>query len=90
MFAAVGMTDIHAMNALKSVLGMAINGVAVLVFILKGAVYWPQALVMIVGAVIGGYFGARYSLQLPQKWVRVFVILVGLAMSAYFFVKAYS
>jgi uncharacterized membrane protein YfcA len=89
MFAALGMTDIHAMNALKTVMGMAINGVAVAVFILKGAVYWPQAAVMIVGAVIGGYFGARYSLQLPQKSVRVFVILVGLGMSAYFFVRAY-
>ena len=33
MLAAVGMTDIHAMNALKSVLGMAINGIAVLAFI---------------------------------------------------------
>src|SRR5262249_30977350 len=29
MLAALGMTDIHAMNALKSVLGSAINGVAV-------------------------------------------------------------
>jgi uncharacterized protein len=90
MLAAVGMTDIHAMNALKSVLGMAINGVAVLVFIAKGAVYWPQAVVMIAGAVVGGYFGARYSLKVPQRWVRVFVIVVGLAMSAYFFVKAYG
>jgi hypothetical protein len=61
----------------------------VLVFIIKGAVFWPQALVMIVGAIIGGYFGARYSLKLPQKSVRVFVILVGLGMTAYFFVKAY-
>jgi uncharacterized membrane protein YfcA len=89
MLAAMGMTDIHAMNALKSVLGSAINGVAVLVFITKGAVYWPQAMVMIVGAIIGGYFGARYSLRLPQKSVRVFVILVGLGMTAYFFAKAY-
>ena len=89
MLAAIGMTDIHAMNALKSVLGSAINGIAVLVFIIKGAVFWPQAVVMIFGALIGGYFGAKYSLKLPQKWVRVFVILVGLGMSTYFFVKAY-
>lgn len=90
MFAALGMSDIHAMNALKTVMGMAINGVAVAVFILKGAVYWPQAVVMIIGAVVGGYFGAHYSLRLPPKWVRVFVIAVGLAMSGYFFVKAYA
>ncbi len=89
MLTAVGMTDIHEMNALKSVLGMAINGVAVIVFIVKGAVYWPQGIVMIAGAVVGGYFGAHYSMRLPQQWVRRFVILVGAGMSAYFFAKAY-
>src|SRR2546423_14653702 len=73
MLAAIGMTDIHAMNALKSVLGSAINGVAVIVFVVKGAVYWPQAIVMIAGALVGGYFGARYALKLPQRLVRVFV-----------------
>ena len=33
MLAVLGMTDIHAMNALKSVLGFVINGVAVVTFI---------------------------------------------------------
>ncbi|HMH05693.1 MAG TPA: sulfite exporter TauE/SafE family protein [Terriglobales bacterium] len=89
MLAAVGMTDIHAMNALKSVLGMAINGIAVLLFIVKGAIYWPQGLVMIVGALIGGYFGAHYAQKLPQAWVRRFVILVGAGMTVYFFLRAY-
>jgi uncharacterized membrane protein YfcA len=89
MLAAIGMTDIHAMNALKSVLGTAINGVATFVFIVKRAVYWPQALVMIAGAVIGGYFGAHYAQKLPQNWVRGFVILVGTGMTIYFFAKAY-
>jgi hypothetical protein len=89
MLAAVGMTDIHEMNALKSVLGSAINGVAVIVFVVKGAVYWRQAIVMIVGAVLGGYFGAHYSMRLPQAWVRWSVILTGAGMSAYFFAKAY-
>jgi uncharacterized membrane protein YfcA len=90
MLAAVGMTDIHAMNALKSVLGSAINGIAVLAFILARAIFWPQAVVMIVGAIIGGYFGAHYAQKLPQQWVRWFVILVGSGMTVYFFVQAYS
>jgi uncharacterized membrane protein YfcA len=89
MLAAIGMTDIHAMNALKSVLGTAINGVAVVVFILKGAVYWPQAMVMILGAAVGGYFGAHYSLRLHPGLIRWFVILVGVGMSIYFFIRAY-
>lgn len=89
MLAMIGMTDIHAMNALKVVLGGIINGVAVITFVVKGAVYWKQGTVMIVGAVLGGYLGARYSLKLPQRWIRVFVIVVGAVMSIYFFWTAY-
>jgi uncharacterized protein len=89
MLAAVGMTDIHAMNALKSILGVAINGVAALVFVVKGAIFWPQAVVMIAGALVGGYFGAHYAQKLPQSWIRGFVIGVGIGMTIYFFAKAY-
>lgn len=89
MLAAVGMTDIHAMNALKSVLGIVINGVAAVAFVVARAVYWPQAIAMIAGAVAGGYFGAHYAQKLPQLWIRRFVIAVGFSMTAYFFVKAY-
>ena len=89
MLAAVGMTDIHAMNALKSILGTAINGIATGVFVVKGAIYWPQAIVMITGALVGGYFGAHYAQKLPQAWIRWFVILVGAGMTVYFFFKAY-
>jgi uncharacterized membrane protein YfcA len=71
-------------------MGTAINGVAVLVFIISRAVYWPQAAVMIVGSVIGGYFGAHYAQRLPQLWIRRAVICVGVCMTIYFFVKAYA
>ena len=89
MLAAIGMTDIHAMNALKVVLGGIINGVAVITFIVKGAVVWKQGTVMIAGAILGGYLGAHYAQKLPQAWVRTFVIFVGTGMTAYFFWKAY-
>jgi len=89
MLTVFGMADIHEMNAFKIVLSTSTNGVAVLIFILKHAVYWPQALVMICGAALGGYFGAHYSLRLPKLWVRWFVIAVGSGMTTYFFIRAY-
>ncbi len=89
MFAALGMTDIHAMNALKSVMGFVINGVAVITFIVARAVYWKPGTVMIAGAIIGGYLGAHYAQKLPQAWIRRFVVLVGAGMTAYFFWKSY-
>jgi uncharacterized protein len=89
MLAAIGMTDIHAMNALKVVLGGIINGVAVVTFIVKGAVVWKEGTVMIVGALLGGYLGAHYAQKLPPIWIRAFVILVGTGMTVYFFWSAY-
>lgn len=89
MLTAFGMADIHEMNAFKIVLSSSTNGIAVIIFVLKHAVYWPQAVVMICGAAIGGYFGAHYSLRLPRIWVRWFVIVVGAGMTTYFFARAY-
>jgi uncharacterized membrane protein YfcA len=89
MLAALGMTDIHAMNALKVVLGSVINGVATVTFVVTRAIFWPQAAVTTAGAFLGGYFGAHYAQKLPQAWIRVLVIVVGIGMTAYFFVRAY-
>jgi uncharacterized membrane protein YfcA len=89
MLAALGMTDIHEMNALKVVLGGVINGVAAVTFVATGAIVWPQAVVMTMGAVAGGYFAAHYAQRLPQSWIRAFVIFVGGAMTIYFFIRAY-
>jgi uncharacterized membrane protein YfcA len=89
MLAALGMTDIHAMNALKLVLGGVINGVAVVTFIVARAVYWPQGIATTLGAIVGGYYAAHYAQRLPQSWIRTFVILIGTGMTVYFFVRAY-
>jgi uncharacterized membrane protein YfcA len=90
MLAALGMKDIHAMNALKIVLVAVINGVAAVTFIVTGAIVWPQALVMVAGASCGGYAAAHYSQKLPQVLVRGLVIALGVGMTTYFFVKAYG
>jgi uncharacterized membrane protein YfcA len=89
MLAALGMSDIHSMNALKSVMGFVINGVAVITFIAKGAVYWRHGIIMILGAIAGGYLGAHYAMKMPQVWIRWFVVLVGGGMTAYFFWISY-
>ena len=90
MLAALGMTDIHAMNKLKVILGAVINGVAAMAFIATGFILWPQAGVMTAGAVVGGYSSAHYAQRLPQTWIRAFVIVIGVLMTIYFFVRGYK
>jgi uncharacterized membrane protein YfcA len=82
----MGMENIHEMNALKTALTSAINGVAVVAFIAAGAVFWGQALLMAVGAIIGGYGAAAYARRLDPKLVRGFVIVVAVTMTAYFLI----
>lgn len=82
-----GMTDIHEMNAFKTLLGSIINGIAVLTFIVAGVVHWPQGLTMMAGAIAGGYAGAHYAQKVPPRLVRNLVILTGAAMTAYFFAR---
>jgi uncharacterized membrane protein YfcA len=89
MLSALGMTDIHAMNKLKVILGSIINGVAAIAFVVTGFILWPQAGVMTVGAIVGGYGAAHYAQKLPQIWIRGLVIAVGTLMTIYFFIRAY-
>jgi uncharacterized membrane protein YfcA len=90
MLAALGMTDVHSMNALKSIMVFIINGIAIVAFILAHAVYWRHGLVMIFGGCTGGYLGAHFAQKLPQAWIRRFVVLVGTTVSLYFFWRAYA
>jgi uncharacterized protein len=87
MLAALGMRDINAMGALRTLLAAAINAAAVITFIVAGAVLWPQFAVMVAGALLGGWFGAHYAQKADPRKVRGFVIGVGVVMSAYFFIN---
>jgi uncharacterized membrane protein YfcA len=83
----MGSENIHEMNAMKTLLTTFINGVALVLFIIKGIVAWHEAIVMIIGATIGGYGGAYFARRLDPRVVRWFVIAVGVVMTIYFFVR---
>lgn len=73
----LGLSDIHAANGLKNFFGMCINGVAAAYFILRGAVEWRAAVIMIAGSIAGGYAGARFAKRIGPDKARAAVILIG-------------
>jgi uncharacterized protein len=87
MLAALGMRDILAMGAIRTLLAVAINAAAVITFIVAGAVLWRQCVVMIAGALTGGWLGARFAQKADPQKMRLVVIGVGLLMSVYFFIS---
>jgi uncharacterized membrane protein YfcA len=85
--AVAGMTDIHEMNALKTMLAVAVNGLALAEFIVDGAISWTPGLVMVAGGVAGGYLGAAVARRLPQESVRTTVIIIAWVLTVYFFIQ---
>ena len=86
-FALAGLNDIHAMNGLKSILGLAINCVAVITFIVAGVVEWRPALIMVAGSMIGGYVGAKQAKRVSPVRIRQLVIATGTIMTVKFFLS---
>jgi uncharacterized membrane protein YfcA len=86
----MGLSDIHHMNAVKTLLAVCINGVSVLVFALEGKVVWSYALFMAIAASAGGYLGARIARRLNRELVRWIVILIGFGLAAYYFFQQWQ
>lgn len=84
-----GLPNLNAMNGVKNALSVAINGVALVPFILARIIDWPVALLMAVFALIGGYAGSRFFRLVPSRVTRALVIALGVAMTSYFFLRAH-
>jgi uncharacterized protein len=82
-----GMKNLHEMNALKSVVGLGINAISAITFLIVGIIDWHIAAILIAGALIGGYSGAMVSKKLPQHLLRGGIVLYGLSMTLYFFLQ---
>ena len=85
-FSLAGMVHIHQMNALKTLLGVAINGVALLTFIVTGSVEWRFAW-MIAGSILGGYAGAALARTIDPERVRLLVTVIAWTITIYFFIR---
>ncbi len=79
--------DIQHSNALKGLLSLLINAVAVVYFALFGPVRWLPVAVMAVGAVAGGYLGVGVARRLGRQWLRLVVIGYGLVVVVVLFVQ---
>jgi uncharacterized membrane protein YfcA len=87
-FTLMGMRHMHAMNALKVVLGVLINGVAVVAFVVAAKVAFAEAIPAAVGSIAGGFVGAAVARRIDAKKVRGFVLVFAWSLTAWFAVRA--
>lgn len=84
----LGLADIHAANGTKNLCGLAINSVAAALFLVRGAVDLPLALVMAGGAAAGGFAGSGLARYVGRDVARRLVVVIGLAATILLFVQA--
>jgi uncharacterized membrane protein YfcA len=85
----IGLSNIHEMNTLKTILNSLINVVAAVWFVCAGLIYWPKAGVMTAGALLGYFLGSHYAQRIPQQRVRQLIALIGFTISAVTFYKQF-
>ena len=82
--------EVHAMQGARTLMVTMANAVAVLAFIIAGAVAWPLAVALGAGALAGGYLGAHVGKQLPPTVVKVATVGVCAVVTVLFFIRAYA
>ncbi len=80
--------EIQHSNALKGMLSLLMNAMAVAWFAVFGPVAWGVAAVMAAGAVAGGYLGVGVARRLGRRWLRLAVVTYGLIAAMVLFVHA--
>jgi uncharacterized membrane protein YfcA len=88
MLAALAITegdDFHLINSAKHLCSTLIQLVAVVLFVAKGLVSWPETLVVGIASVVGGYLGVVFGRRLSAAAIRWLVIAVGAILTLYFF-----
>ncbi|MGH7880847.1 MAG: sulfite exporter TauE/SafE family protein, partial [Candidatus Binataceae bacterium] len=73
--------DYRPANVTKNFVSSLNALVASAIFIIQGAVVWPQTLALMIGTIGGGLIGAQIARVIPRQAVRVLVVAVGVALT---------
>ena len=81
LLSALSTEPLQALNGLKNVLGLVVNLVGSLVFLITAPelIDWRIAALLGIGALVGGVLGSRYGRRLPPNVLRAVIVVVGVA-----------
>ncbi|TPF92967.1 sulfite exporter TauE/SafE family protein [Bifidobacterium sp. UTBIF-78] len=79
----------HKINALKMLIGIGANITASVVFIVRGAVDWPAAIMLCIGCFIGGYIAPPITRRVPARIMRAAAVLAGIVLTIDLALKTY-
>ncbi|MBT1164284.1 sulfite exporter TauE/SafE family protein [Bifidobacterium felsineum] len=79
----------HKINALKTLIGTGANITASVVFIVRGAVDWPAAIMLCIGCFIGGYIAPPITRRIPANIMRAAAVIAGIVLTVDLSLKTY-
>jgi hypothetical protein len=82
--------EVHAMQGARTLMVTVANAVAVLTFVVAGAVAWPLSLALGAGALAGGYLGAHVGKRLSATVVKLATVSLCAVVTVLFFIRAYA
>ena len=82
--------DFKALAAIRTLLVTVMNAMAVIAFVVAGAVAWPQTLAMMAGGIVGGTLGARVARLLPARVIRITAIVLTWVITLLFFWRRFG
>ena len=79
----------HKINALKTLIGTGANITAAVVFIARGVVDWPAAVMLCIGCFIGGYAAPPITRRVPANVMRWAAVVAGIILTIDLALKTY-
>ncbi len=74
----VGIRDaLPRLNAVKNVLAGTVNGIAAVVFVIKGDILWSVVGLVAVGSIVGGVVGAKVGRKISPTVLRGCIVVIG-------------
>lgn len=86
---AAGIGPFHQVNALKTLIGWGANMSASVVFIVRGVVDWPLAIVMCLGCFAGSYIAPPITRKIPARIMRIAAVIAGIVLTVDLAIKTY-
>lgn len=74
---------LQRLNALKSLLSLVINSLALVVFALFGPVDWGSVAIIAPASLLGGFVGARLARRIPASALRGVIVVFGLVVAVW-------
>jgi uncharacterized protein len=76
--------ELRSINAVKNILGVLANAAAIVIFVVRGVISWPETMVMMSACIVGGFLGGKALAVISAATMRRSIIVIGCAMTLFY------